>query len=219
MQRDALATMVAAVEHKIQERRQQLDGAKRADFDLARGLSESRFQLDQLVRQREQVENAPAAPVVIESYPTPISRAVDGPEAHLLVANGRVVFIPVGAALGAVCQRKPRCRPTGWPTRTELTETVGPVGGFRLRYTLERQDDVARDDGNGPRRQLRRLQRWTLIPDLGRPGRAGAAGLGAGLGFPPGAGEDPARPDGRSPSGSIPTASTPSGRFARSCTG
>ena len=60
LQRDALATTVAAVEHDLQQRRQQLDGAKQADFDLARGLSESRFQLDQLVRQREQVENAAA---------------------------------------------------------------------------------------------------------------------------------------------------------------
>ena len=101
-QRDVLATMVSAVEHKIQERRQKLDAAKRADFDLARNLSESRFQLEQLVEQREQVENAPAPPVVVESYPTPISRAVDGPEAHFLVSNGRVVFDSHRAALGAV---------------------------------------------------------------------------------------------------------------------
>ncbi len=95
MQRDVLATMVAAVEHKIQQRRQQLDGAKRADFDLVRSLSESRSQLDQLMRQRKQMENAPAKPIVVESYPTPISRAVDGPETHLLIAAGRVVFVPI----------------------------------------------------------------------------------------------------------------------------
>ena len=40
VQRDVLATMVSAVEHKIQQRRQKLDGAKQADFDLARNLSE-----------------------------------------------------------------------------------------------------------------------------------------------------------------------------------
>ena len=46
-------------------------------------------------------KTCPAAPVVVESYPTPISRAVDGPEAHLLISNGRVVFVPHGAAVGA----------------------------------------------------------------------------------------------------------------------
>ena len=51
--------------------------------------------MEQLAEQRKQVENASAPPVVVESYPTPISRAVDGPEAHLLVAHGRVVLIPI----------------------------------------------------------------------------------------------------------------------------
>ena len=99
LQRDILATMVYAVEQTIQERRQKLDAAKRTDFDLARGLSEAKFQLDQLHRQREQAAGAAAPPVVIESYPTPISRAVDGPEAHLLISNGRVVFVPLEALL------------------------------------------------------------------------------------------------------------------------
>ncbi len=47
-ERDLLATTVSAVEHQIQERRQRLDGVKQADFDLARNLAESKFQLDQL---------------------------------------------------------------------------------------------------------------------------------------------------------------------------
>ena len=82
MQRDVLATMVSAAEHKIQPAAAEARRAKQADFDLARNLSESRSQLEQLAGQRKEVENASAPPVVVESYPTPISRAVDGPEAH-----------------------------------------------------------------------------------------------------------------------------------------
>jgi hypothetical protein len=137
MERDTLATMVAAVEHKIQERRQQLDGTKQADFDLARGLSESRSQLDQLVRQREQVENSSAPPVVVESYPTPLSHVVDGPEAHLMIANGRVVFIPFDALMDEMIT-KARAAFHRMGDQDELSETVGPIEGFRLRYTLER---------------------------------------------------------------------------------
>jgi hypothetical protein len=174
MERDALATMVSAVEHKIQERRQQLDGTKQADFDLARGLSESRYQLDQLVRQREQVENGPAPPVVIESYSTPLSRAVDGPEAHLLIANGRVAFIPLDALLEE-CVTKARMAAHRLGDQDELTETVGPIDGFRLRYTLEHHEityDTARETHHGG--SYTRLRRWTLIPtanDLGEPVR------------------------------------------------
>jgi hypothetical protein len=173
-QRDALATTVAAVEHTIQQRRQQLDGTKQTDFDLARGLSESRSQLEQLVRQREQIENTPAAPIVIESYPTPLSRAVDGPEAHLLISNGRVVFIPLEPLLEEFAA-KAKLQAHRLADQDELTETVGPIGGFRLRYTLERHEmsiETARETRRAG--SYAKLQRWTIIPtgnDLGEPVR------------------------------------------------
>ena len=168
-QRDVLATMASAVEHKIQERRQQLAGAKRADFDVTRSLSESRFQLEQLSQQRKQVEESPAPPVVIESYPTPISRAVDGPEAHFLVANGRVAFVPVEPLLEDFKSQAKR-QVYRLQSESEFTDTVGPIGGFRLRYTMERHD-VSLEDGGGA---YARLQKWTLVPvssDLGEPVR------------------------------------------------
>lgn len=174
MQRDMLATMVSAVEHKIQERRQKLDGAKQVDFDLARGLSESRFQLEQLGREREQAEKASGEPIVVESYPTPISRAVDGPEAHLMISNGRVLFIPLEPLLEQF-QTQAKRQVYKLLDQPELTDTVGPVDGFRLRYTLERQDaspEMVKETGRGG--SYARLQKWSLVPssnELGEPVR------------------------------------------------
>ena len=56
----------------------------------------------------------------------------------------------------------------------ELTETVGPVDGFRLRFTLEHEItyDTARETHRGG--SYPKLRRWTLIPtanDLGEPVR------------------------------------------------
>jgi hypothetical protein len=172
MHRDVLATMVMAVEEKIQERRKTLDAAKQGDFDLARGLSEAKFQLEQLHRQREDAANATAAPVVVESYPTPISRAVDGPEAHLLISNGRVLFVPLEALLQEF-QTQARRQAYKLMDQPELTDAVGPVEGFRLRYTLERHDvspEELRATGHGG--SYVRLRRWSLVPasnDLGEP--------------------------------------------------
>jgi len=174
MHRDALATMVSAVEHKLQQRRQQLDSAKQADFDTTKSLSEMQFQLDEINRQRDQIENTQAAPVVIESYPTPISRSVDGPESHLMVSNGRVVFVPI-EPLVEEFQEQAKRKVYQLADQPELTETVGPIDGFRLRYTLERHDvvpDGPRGTGRGG--SYARLQRWTLIPtsnELGEPVR------------------------------------------------
>jgi hypothetical protein len=174
MQRDMLATMAAAADEKIQQRRQQLDGARRTDFDLARNLSESRTQLEQVVSQREKAENSSAPPIVVESYPTPISRAVDGPEAHFLITNGRVVFVPVEPLLEQF-QSQAKRQVYKLMDQPELTDMVGPVGGFRLRYTMERHDilpESGRDTGRGG--SYARLQKWALIPasnDLGEPVR------------------------------------------------
>jgi hypothetical protein len=173
-QRDALATLASAAEHEIQQRRQKLDGLRQADFDLARGLSESKFQLDQLTREREQAENVPGEQVVVESYPTPISREVDGPEAHLLISHGRVVFVPMEAL---VEQLKSQAKRQAYKLaeQSELSDTIGPVDGFRLCYTLERYE-VAPDGPRGTGRggSFVRLQRFTLVPiaeDLGEPVR------------------------------------------------
>lgn len=178
MQRDVLATMASAVEHTIRQRREQLDGAKRVDFDIARNLSESRSQLQQLVGQREQAENEPGPTTVVESYPTPISRAVDGPEAHFLISNGRVVFVPLEPLLEQL-QSSAKRQVSKLLSQSELTDTVGPVGGFRLCYTMERHDvsaEMANETGRGG--SYARLQKWTLIPssnELGEPVRLALA--------------------------------------------
>jgi hypothetical protein len=174
LQRNMLATMVTAVEQKIQERRQTLDTAKQANFDRARGLSESKFQIEQLNRQLDEAANAPAAPIVVESYPTPLSHAVDGPEAHLLISNGRVIFIPLEALLQQF-QAHAKRNVYKLADQPEITDTIGPIEGFRLRYTLERHDvslDELKATGRGG--SYARLRRWSLIPmsnELGEPVR------------------------------------------------
>jgi len=173
IQRDMLAAMVSATEDSIQRQRGQLDGLKREGFDLARELSEAKTQWEQLEKRRVQVESAPTAPIVIESYPTPISRAVDGPEAHVLVTNGRAAFLPVEPLLEQL-KSQARRQASKLLEQDEFTDTVGPVDGYRLRYTMERFD-VAPDLVKGGRGgSYARLKRWTLIPeskDLGEPVR------------------------------------------------
>jgi hypothetical protein len=57
--------------------------------------------------------------------------------------------------------------------RPAMTDMVGPVGGFRLRYRLERVDIPARVQlETGQVGSIVRLVRWELVPvanDLGEP--------------------------------------------------
>jgi hypothetical protein len=167
IERDMLATAVAAAEHEIHDRREKLDSTQRADFDLARSVAESRRKLDEINHRRIEVDNSAGPPVVVQSYPTPISRAVDGPEAHVLIANGRVVFIPLESLL-ELLQKQARGEAYKIADQQDLTDTVGPVGGFRMRYTLVRNDvSIEKMKGMGRPGSYIQLRNWTLIPPEG----------------------------------------------------
>ena len=95
LQRDVLATMVSAAEQEIQERRQTAGPRQAGQLRFRPRAVGSRSSNSTNSPAAATGGQPPAAPMVIESYPTPISRTVDGPEAHLLVSNGRVVFVPI----------------------------------------------------------------------------------------------------------------------------
>jgi hypothetical protein len=172
VQRDVLATQVSALEQKIEVHRQQMDEQKRRRFDLARNVSEARSQLEELDRARRQAETAESAPIVVENYPTPISRLVDSDEAHFQLSGGSIVHIPLQELLEqfrADAKRK-SYKLLELP---EITETIGPVDGFRLKYTLERHDATMEDvKATGRTGSYVQLKKWTLIPvvdALGEP--------------------------------------------------
>jgi hypothetical protein len=163
MQRDLLATTVAAVEQKIQDHRQRLDARQRQKFDLARDLTEAKRQLNQLAQERVEAENAEPAPTKVESYPTPISRPVDNHEVHFLLTGGKIVYVPMAKLIEAF-QADARRKAYKLLETPEITETLGPEGGFRLRYTLERHRTTPEEArATGRMGTLVRLRQWTLL--------------------------------------------------------
>ena len=169
-QRRVVAMQKAALEQQIESRRQQMDAQSRDRFDLKRSLSEMQSRLESLDGQQRQVEAARTAPTVLESYPTPLSKTVDENEVHFQLLGGRIVPIPVGeltAKLKSDFQRKTY----RLLNQTEITGTVGPVGGFRMKYTMRRHDmtpEMAMATGRTG--SFVRLQRWTLVPTSRRLG-------------------------------------------------
>ena len=170
--RDAIAVLVSASEYKLRTRREQMDAETQEIFDLSRRVSESRARLDQFDRQRVRAESTRPETIVIESYPTPLSKTVNGREAHFQLRGGRIVPIPLDPLVDRLKQSAERQK-YKLLNLPELTDTVGPLGGFRLRYTLERHDvsaETAMLTGRGG--SYARLRRWTLIPlssQLGEP--------------------------------------------------
>jgi hypothetical protein len=167
-ERDVLAVAVNELAERAQSADQQLSTATVEDPAVTRRLSEGRLRIDELERLRAAVETAPAEAIQIESYPTPLSRPVAGREIHIQLRGGRVTAIPLEPLIEQFKSEAER-NVQRLRDQAEMTDTVGPEGGFRLRYTLERVD-VHPDRPGGAGGAYVRLRRWTLIPvadDLG----------------------------------------------------
>lgn len=164
-QRDALDYALTAIRQQYEGATARATSLAQEDAGLGLQLTQSRAKLAELESARVALANAPVPPVQVESYPTPIGKVVDGRELHFQLRAGRIAFVPLETLLlkfrTDAEQKVYRLRET-----SELTEIIGPEGGFRFKYTLERVDAA-------PGRSAHvRLKRWTLVPtseELGEP--------------------------------------------------
>lgn len=170
--REMLATLLVAGEKKLAEKRALLSQQSQQDFDLARQIAVAKAELERLEAERLQVDEQAPKSLKVESYPTPLSRTVDTKELHIQLLGGRVTVLPVDELVERL---KNSFKDRMWKLRdsTEVTDTVGPIDGFRMRYTLIRLDlmgQAAIEAGRGG--SYVTLDHWELVPvasDLGEP--------------------------------------------------
>jgi hypothetical protein len=163
-QRGQVSTLIRAIEQELAERRGALDQNARQRYDLQRDLAIARDELSRLDTERSQVSETTAPETIkIESYPTPISKTVDDHEAHFQLVGGRLAFIPFDSLVdrlkGAMRDYASRLQ-----DQAELSDTLGPVGGFRLRYNIERHDTH-----NGSYMQVSYIEFLPTSSQLGEP--------------------------------------------------
>jgi hypothetical protein len=144
-ERAVLSSLVAEAEQEIAGRRERLSSEQQRDFDVRRQLVEAQLALDNLTR--EQVALLSQEPDVeeIECRPTPLGQTVTGKEVHLLLADDHVAVVPFEALLE---EMKADIQENVWRLREQdrLERTVGPYGGFRLRYWFVKAEIVARGE-------------------------------------------------------------------------
>ena len=131
---------------------------------LARQSVGGELELEGLDRQRIATETAPPEVVRLANYPTPLSRTVDGPELQFQLRGGRLVMIPM-EQLATKFHDIARHQIDKLEHRSEFTDTVGPIDGFCLRYTIVRHDftpeEVREHQSLGFSGQVKK---FTLIP-------------------------------------------------------
>jgi hypothetical protein len=171
-ERDKLLAVVTAAEQNLKQRQQELSAEDQAQLATKRAIFSARAELEDLKANCQTVENATTAPTVIEHRPTPIAKTVFGQEIHFRLAGGRLCFVPWDELVEALKRDAPQ-RAYKLKDADSFTESLGPIRGFRMDYTLRRGRHVAPVAGGGiSPYQTIELDRFTLVPvtaDLGEP--------------------------------------------------
>jgi hypothetical protein len=139
-QQEQLAALQASEVQLANDRQQveksstdQLRAAQTAQLTLA----ELKQRSDRLAAELRELECQPATTKTLH-YRTPISRPVHTDELHFECQGGRICFIDLQAFLIEIhrdLEDKAKVLKTQW----EANGVAGPVGAYRLRYTLDRE--------------------------------------------------------------------------------
>jgi hypothetical protein len=114
---------------------------------VALSSAELRERSRKLAEEMRALEQLPSLKKTLR-YRTPISRPVQAEELLFECAQNKVTFVDIGALLGEVRQgidEQGKLLRTQW----QVEGLAGPVGAFRLHYTLERERGLLDAISNG----------------------------------------------------------------------
>jgi hypothetical protein len=152
-----------AAREKIEELKGRLDGNQREQFDLGQQLSAAQQALRTLEMQRDAAASAVPAVGIIEHLPTPMAKTVLGREEHFRLLGGRLTYIPWDNLIEKLKAEAPQ---KVWKLKEQatITESLGPEGGFLMRYTLARKQFAMPTKVGVAVRQGVELEKFVLVP-------------------------------------------------------
>lgn len=136
-ERDSLLAKVQQAREKISDEMQQLDAEKREALEHTRQLEKLQLQLSEIDEQLGAREEAERPKVILEHLPTPMAQTVFNRELHLQLKAGAVTVIPWDRLIETLKEQVPYAA-RRQASKNVLEETLGPLGGFIMRYRLSR---------------------------------------------------------------------------------
>ncbi|MFM7844028.1 MAG: hypothetical protein ACKPEY_07335 [Planctomycetota bacterium] len=163
LERDRVQALVTLAERAVEEQRDKLVEERRSEFDESRALEEARRELADLQRDQLALERARPTKGILEHLPTPMAKTVFGKEVHLRLAGGRLAFIPWDDLVERLKADVPR-KIHRLQETPSFTETLGPIDGFSIRYTMKRTEQRVGPGSTGPVQQRAELDRFLMLP-------------------------------------------------------
>lgn len=162
-ERDRVLAMISAAERGMKEQREKLDEPQKAQFDLEQSKDAAQRELEQIERDKLALERSRPTKGIIEHLPTPMAKTVFGREIHMRLGNGRLAFVPwddlVERLKNDASQKMYRLKDSN-----VFTETLGPVDGFWIRYTIKKTEQQVTVRGGVAMQQRAELDRFVIVP-------------------------------------------------------
>jgi hypothetical protein len=129
---------LASVRRQVQSEQQTLERGRELVEAFARTLEQSQRELAVLQVTLGELDAQRPQPEIVRHRLTAMGREVTGDELHFLLTNGRVATVPLEPLAERVKVQLQRQKDR-FLQMQRYSGTVGPVQGFRMEFTAERQ--------------------------------------------------------------------------------
>jgi hypothetical protein len=192
-EKDTTRTEVTSLKTQRQDVEQRKAGLERSARDSGEGgkavalsLKEIQERSKRLTEEIEALRKSPSAKQTLR-YRTPVSRVLQSDELFLECHKGRVTAIDLGGLYGEV---RKALHDQGEKLRTqrEISDLTPAVGGFRMRYVVERERELHEEVVPGLTPDARAsyrygVSRWELLPVEENRGETAEQALAVGSSF------------------------------------
>jgi len=134
-----LNMLLSVQEEDMQERRSQLDKQQQQEYDVQQSILQSRLKLDELMREQLALTEMPAEVEQIECVPTPLAKTIQTEAVHLRLRHGLVSLVPFQELMAEIQYHRQRIG-NRLRDQSKVSETFGPIDGYRIRFEVIRYD-------------------------------------------------------------------------------
>lgn len=168
-ERDEWLRRIRMVELALEEEVADKSEQQQTAFRLAGQISEAQTRLTSLRRERKALDALDTGPMKLDHLPTPIAKTVFTNEIHFRLKNQRLAFVPLNELVDQM-RNEWRVKADNLKFTHETTETVGPVEGFRMQYSLRLSKQVVQSEFGTMQRETPEFVGFVMLPssdDLG----------------------------------------------------
>ncbi len=134
-ERDSLLEQVTLAKQRVESELNETDDIKRQSIEQSLRLEELESDLKKTHEKLGAADERERPKVILEHLPTPMAKTVFGRELHIRLQHGRVTVVPWDDLIKMLKQQVPLAMHRN-TTRGLIEESLGPVGGFLMRYRM-----------------------------------------------------------------------------------